>query len=272
MEADRFEDFVAAVNQRLASEPGEEARVLAVRALLTKALADPEFVLSCLRRVTDLMEERPKSWPAAPVHANAELDYSVRMIYWPPRYANNPHQHRTWTVTGVFHNRLEVSIYRLDGARPVREKSFACGRSEVGYIFSPCVHSISNPTPAPSASLHIFSAYLANAAGLEGDEGKHTVWFPSPRPGEINKGATRRALTTHIEILRGIPGAESLALLDRAFDLGDLTVKLHSIKAMCEMNFKHAAQKLERVSAYYPEPARSELRAIGERVMRTQGK
>ena len=128
-----------------------------------------------------------------------------------------------------------------------------------------------NPTDAPSASLHVFSAYTADAAGLEGDEGQHTVWFPSPRTGEVNRGATRRALATHVEILKDMPCEESLALLDRAYDLGDLGVKLQSIKAMCGMDSGRAAQKLERVSAYYPEPARSELLAISERVMRARG-
>lgn len=271
----RFDTFINSVNHCLRSASHEQMRVLALRSLLSLSLSEEDFVLSCLDRAMSSMSPNPRSWHNPALHSDVELDYSIRMIYWPPEYTNNPHQHNSWTVTGVLHNKINVTIYLPDktaesGLRI--EKSFACGRGEVGYIYSPCIHSITNPANTPSVSLHIFSAFLANAIhndNLDGGDSRQTIWYPSPLKGDIVKGIARRALTTHVEILKQIQRPESLALLDRAFDLGDLPVKLASIKAMCRFDNKHAAHKLNEVSMFYSEPLQSELIALSDRIVQS---
>lgn len=270
----RFDTFINSVDHCLRSTSHEQMRVLALRSLLSLSLREEDFVLSCLDRAMSSMGPNTRSWHNPALHSDVELDYSIRIIYWPADYTNNPHQHNSWTVTGVLHNRINVTIYLPDkttesGLRI--EKSFACGRGEVGYIYSPCIHSITNPTNTSSVSLHIFSAILANAIpndNLE-SESKQTIWYPSPLKGDIVKGIVRRALLTHIEILKHIHCPESLALLDKVFDLGDLPVKLASIKAMCRFDNKHAAHKLNEVSMFYSEPLRSELNALSDRIVQS---
>lgn len=271
-----FEIFIESVNDCVRSRAKEEARVLALRALLADSLSQEEFVLSCLERVMQSMGSAV--WHNPPLFSNADLDYSVRMIYWPSNYSNNPHQHRSWTVTGVFHNKLKITIYNLDNSTESglrAERSFVCGRGEVGYINSPCIHSITNPSDSPSASLHIFSALLANAASeqvLEGNEDFQTIWYPSPVKGDIVKGVGRRALLAHIEILKRIHLPAAVTLLDRVFELGDLSVKLASIKVLCEFDTDHAARKLSAVAGSYSEPLRSELIGLSQRVLSSKEK
>ena len=271
-----FDSFIKSVDDCLGSDSREQVRVLTLRELLSDFLTQEDFVLSCLERVTDSIGPCPEVWNNPPLFSNVDLDYSIRMIYWPPNYSNNPHQHNSWTVTGVFHNKLKVTLYVLDNTTESGlsvEKSFVCGRGEVGYIYSPCIHSITNPSDIPSASLHIFSALLANAAseqGVEGNENKQTIWYPSPLKGEILKGVAQRALMAHIDILRHIHCPQSLTLLDRIFELGDLSVKIASIKALCGFDTEHAARKLSEVSMLYSEPMRSELIALSHRVLKSR--
>ncbi len=272
-----FDKFINSVDDCIRSGPDEPGRVLALRTLLTDALRTDEFVLACLDRVMDFMNPDAGVWMNPPLFSNADLDYSVRMIYWPPNYSNNPHQHNSWTVTGVLHNKLAVRIYAPDNNADCQlriERSFVCGVGEVGYIYSPCIHSITNPSDTSSVSLHIFSALVANRSdddGAEGDDHKQTVWYPAPMKGEILKGAFRRALTTHIKILANKTTAESVALLDKVFELGDLSVKLACIKALCRLDAEHAARKLTMVSNAYSEPLRSELISISKRVLKGSG-
>lgn len=273
MMSSSFDNFITSVDDCLGSDLPEQAQVLTIRSLLASFLVQEDFVLSCLERVMNSMGPGLNAWNNPPLLSNVDLDYSVRMIYWPPNYSNNPHQHNSWTVTGVFHNELKVAIYVPDKTTESGlgvEKSFVCRRGEVGYIHSPCIHSITNPSDIPSASLHVFSALSANATseqGLEGNENKQTVWYPSPLKGEILKGVAQRALMAHIEILKHIQSPKSLDLLDKTFELGDLSVKLASIKAMCGLDATLAARKLSAVSKLYPEPLRSDLIALSQRVL-----
>jgi len=270
--SNHFDSFINSVNDCLRSDAREHTRVLAVRQLLADALGQEDFILACLERVMDSMDPSVRTWNNPPLFSNVDLDYSIRMIYWPTNYSNNPHQHNSWTVTGVFHNELKVTIFVPDNSTESglrNEKSFVCGRGEVGYIYSPCIHSITNPTDLPSVSLHIFSALQANALAQiwEGNESKQTIWYPSPLKGEILKSGAQRALLAHIEILKCIQLPGSLTLLDGVFELGDLSVKLATIKALCGLDAERAARKLSTVSALYSEPLRSELKDLSQRVL-----
>jgi len=274
MSGNEFESFVSSVDRTLRSTSIVRDRARTVCALLTQALSQEQFKLDCIERAMSTMNETLVTWRNPPIYRDQELDYRIRMIYWPPHYENNPHEHNTWTVTGVLHNRMDTIVYRWGERTEVRtlvvEKKFAGEPGHVGYIVPPCIHNVANPADSVSVSLHIFSglgATVGEDASAEDFEPMGTIWYPSPRKGEIVKGIARRALIAHTEILAQIPGQRSLTLLDRIFDLGDVSVKLASVKAMSRIDIKHTARRLDALSTVSPEPARSKLQRLSTKLL-----
>lgn len=273
-----FERFQHAVQAELRGDAPVPDRVRAVRARLTEALSGDEFVLDCVQRVTDGMETPLSRWRNPPIHEDRDLAFVVRMIYWPPRYENNPHRHETWTVTGVVLNRLRVATYRLEEEAPdgrlEEEKSLECSEGQVGYILPPCIHSISNASDANAISIHLFSGSPAQRGPGEEDhpaEPSDTVWYPAPRKGDIVRGAASRALMGHCELLERIGTPRAVDLLDRTFALGDRAVRLRSVKAMSRAAPMLAAERVHALAAECNEPARGELARLGERLMIAAG-
>jgi predicted metal-dependent enzyme (double-stranded beta helix superfamily) len=268
--------LIAAVDERVRSSQTERGRVMGTRAILVDALRREDFLLDCVECILVTMSRLLAGWANPPLHANLELDYAIRLLYWPPHYENNPHQHNSWTVTGVLHNQIRVTTYDLcPGASPVGlsvAKSFECAAGEVGSILSPCIHSVSNPTPSVSVTLHVFSGLAANSGVSEGDEEsdpKRTVWYPSPLKGRFHRDVVPRALTANLAILSRITGRRSTALLEKVFDLGDTRIKLASVKALCGRDVASAACRLAQLSELCPEPDRSRLSDLSHKLAST---
>jgi hypothetical protein len=268
-----FVALVAAVGQRLQPELTQRDQVLAVRGLVSDALRVDGFVLDCVELVLDSMSDATVPWRNPPIFTDTEHNYSIRLVYWPPRYANNPHEHRSWTVTGNIHNRLDVLTYRWGVPGDIDtlqvEKTLITRAGEVGYILPPCIHSVVNASDSVAASFHVFSGLGesdGNDAGAEDFGSTQTIWYPSPRKGEILRGARSRALLTTLDILVRIPGARSLALLDRIFQLGDARVQLASVKAMSRFDVGLAAERLIGLSDSSTGDTRARFNQVGLRL------
>lgn len=259
---DRFtDDFARALDDAVCSAPDETTRVRAVRAVVLRALADEQLVLDLIERVMATMQ-RGVAWVPPVLYQNERLDYAVRMIYWPPRYANHPHQHNSWTVTGVVCNELEVSLYQLDPVgQPVTDRDIHCCVGEVGYIASPCIHSIANPTDRPSASLHVFSD-VYGADHPDAGRSRATVWYPSDRCGDIATNAMQRALAVHVALLDGIRGERATSLLDVACGLARRKVALDAIKVLWNRDRQMAASRLGSLAEESPDDAQLQRLAI----------
>jgi len=273
-----FARFVAAVGEQIGTSASDPDQVLAVRRLLTDALQVEGFVLDCVEIVLDSLSDRTRPWRNPPIFVDAQHDYAIRIIYWPPRYANNPHEHRRWTVTGNIHNRLDVLTYAWGIPGDVDslhvERTIVTQAGEVGYILPPCVHSVVNPAAMLAASFHIFSGLTdrdGKDAGAEDFGSSLTTWYPTPRKGDILRGVRSRALATNIEILERFPGPRSLQLLDETFKSGDARIQLASVKAMCRIDVEHAARRAMTLAEVVPEPARAELSRIGQQLLAASG-
>src|SRR5258708_6296559 len=83
---------------------------------LKRSVSMDDFRLSCIEQMLNSIytsNNEGKPWSAPDLIKNNELNYSVRVIFWPMFYENNPHQHKTWSVTGIFHNDLNIHTYTL---------------------------------------------------------------------------------------------------------------------------------------------------------------
>ena len=102
-----LEEFYKSINEALTSNDDILIKLRTLRDITQSSLQINAFRLHCLESVLNTIDnwkDQEKPWNAPPIYFNEKLNYSIRLIFWPAFYENNPHKHKTWSVTGVFHN------------------------------------------------------------------------------------------------------------------------------------------------------------------------
>lgn len=251
MLARSLDEFVDALEPTLDHGEYSAKSLERARSSLTEALRSPAFIMDIVGRVLDSIAAGGDDWRNPPLAIRPDRGLRVHAIYWPPKFANPPHRHDTWTLAGVFYNRLNITTYRTDrqtAEAPGVERQIEAHCGEVGYLRPPCIHSFSNPTARPAASLHIFSSAqpLNPLPERSGSERKTT---PSTGPVGPSGKPAARALSTNVAILSQWVDPGVFALLDRSFQMGDPNVKLAAVKAMCRLDPSRGARRLESLAS-----------------------
>jgi hypothetical protein len=251
----------------LAHERAESVEALArgVRTALREHILSPGFQLDCLERMlsSPALADPELMWGNPPIHADRRLNYQFRMFFWGPGYANSPHRHNTWSVTGVLHDQCSVFIYAAAGGPGSDPESFVVERrivaraGEVGYLLPGCTHSVGNPGDSISATLHVFS----DSRDVEQRQ-KDTIWYPTRRARGGFKDGRFRALRGSVEMLAKIQSPRSLELLDRILQVGWPRIRLACIRAMTAVDPPHALSRRGEFYALLPASSHEELGAV----------
>jgi predicted metal-dependent enzyme (double-stranded beta helix superfamily) len=215
-----------------------------LRDLLTESLRSDEFRINCIEELLNTIpKDMDTPWSVPAFFYHEQLKYSVRMIFWPAFYENNPHEHKTWSVTGVFSNFLSISTYELlsDLKRLKRDRVFDAIAGQVGYLVPGCIHSVKNPTHELSGSIHIF-----NNIDYSNPE-ENAIWYPAPRKYNLTKGLVERALTVCLIVLRDIKQERTLKIIQRIYNIGSIPIKLLAIQAMYSFNRGCAKEYFEKL-------------------------
>jgi hypothetical protein len=167
------------------------------------------------------------------------LKYSVRVIFWPAFNDNNPHEHKTWSITGILHNELDINIYEMleNPKRLKKQRTILASVGEVGYLIPGCIHNICNSPHDLSVSLHIFN----NILSIDRPE-ENAIWYPSPRKHNLIKGAVDRALLSCLSIASNIRNEKSLNIIERIYSHLPLSLKLNAISSMYLIDSSFARQ------------------------------
>jgi hypothetical protein len=195
------------------------------------------------------------------------------VFHWVPGLTNTPHRHDYWTVTGVLHNNLHFHTFQLapDQKTLIPDKTIDAWAGDVGYICTPCIHNVANPSRAPSLSLHIFNHPGSAEGGVELVEFALEGTQPQPgsRPVPTPTGVGREALlSVCAAMLAQAPGVTIMPMLDRIFALGGARAKLAAVKAMCAIDPSHAAERARAMSGQIEGPLSDRLRRVSEAVLR----
>jgi predicted metal-dependent enzyme (double-stranded beta helix superfamily) len=241
----RLAEFSSRLAHAVATGEDQSASVRHVRDILANALADSEFSIDCAEASIKTIAASANSvWTNPPLIENESQEYSVRLMYWPPKFSNSPHEHTFWTVTGVFSNALTFSTYRrrsTDTPQLELEKEIRAVRGEVGYILPPCIHRVANESSLPSISFHIFSGPKLTRGSYE--RGR-TTWYASSGQPEPRILTVSHAVDALISVLVSFPSERCLDILDQAFYLPDLPTRLYCAKAIGRRDPKRAALRL----------------------------
>jgi hypothetical protein len=135
-------------------------QVVGIQDFLSAALQGEDFALACLERDLGRAEAPAGGTDLTPFYKHPQSCVQVALGYWAPGSSAGPHEHSDWTVTAVFHNRLEVTTFDWEIARSERRLQrrhvFPALRGRVGRIYDHGLHDPRNPTGDWTISLHVF--------------------------------------------------------------------------------------------------------------------
>ena len=235
--------FYSSIDTILESDQELSAKLHEMRNLLMSIIQENEFRLECIEDILDTMDQwqdQEKPWGAPPIFYHEKLKYSIRIIFWPAFYENNPHEHKTWGITGVFHNKLNINTYEMltNPTRLKKERTITAQEGEVGYLLPGCIHNVNNISHELSASFHIFN----NVADINHPE-DNAIWYPSPRRHNLSQGLLERALLVCLLVVSEIKHPKSQLILDRIYAKSSLFLKLYSINAMFDFDRVYAKNR-----------------------------
>jgi len=244
--------------------------VHAVRPIVGSAMLDERFVLECAEATTDkaarcLLEGAPYE----PLHIEHGRCWRMALFLWDPGFTNAPHQHNTWSVSGVMHNRLDVALYQRDAASQTLNPTqrFVAARGQTGFLVPPCIHALGNPdTTAPSVTLHVF-----NDSEDRAQRANDTLWFDD----EVNPldfyrdpaRPSRRNLQTVLVLLKALARPAPAGLLARIFELGDARIRLEAYKQLVRADLATALACGDRLAASLGPQDRSRFMQLHQRLL-----
>ncbi len=267
----RLDDLMQLMTRLDLGEPGVRPRrppreeLDRLQDALAAGLAGPDFALDCIEAdLRTWREWEASGWKGrkAPIGAIPELGITVVMFFWPPGEASQPHEHTSWTMSAVFHNRLEVTTFHWDRAvearRLEKRNVFAAEVGRVGYVYDPCIHSPRNRSDGWATSIHIYNAddvavlekQVGPIEGLESadddtaDRARHEA-----RPPAVFEYVRQCTYRVHADALRRFPSARTVEVLESLWRLGDAATRDTAVDSMRAVATHDADERIRRLRA-----------------------
>jgi hypothetical protein len=229
----RLRDLLDLMERLDLGEPGTPRRpprenLDALRDALARGLADADFRLDCIEHDLAAWREWERSgWRGLkpPIVRLPDRGLLVKMFYWRPGEVCPPHEHTSWTLSAVFHNRLEVMTYHWDRAlterRLERRSQFIAEPGRAGYIYDPAIHSPRNTFASGAISFHVYNTdddpvlekQVGPIEGLTTYDGSAAM-LP-PRTPEFLLRVRQTVLRLHSEAAGLIPCARTQDVLEQ---------------------------------------------------------
>jgi len=252
--------FLAEVVKCVSKAPNDYSAARSAKAWMQHVLLREDFICSLGEFLIGQLHSNEPGWRLRPLPLPSESPICVRLLVWPPRYANLPHEHRAWTVAGVLLNHLEGKVFDRapEALDPKVIYSFGGGEGEVGILDPPCIHQLSNPTNAITASLHIFSF----AGGTHPDD-HHDDDDLQDR---YSIGVRERLELALVEILGRSKSVQASHLLNELFECGSPRTKLAICQAGARKQPLETAQRLARLAEFADPSGAMRLRSLSVRI------
>ncbi|MCD5361244.1 hypothetical protein [Chromobacterium aquaticum] len=238
-----FAEFALRLHDRLQLYSDQDKMSRAASDELRDALSSANFRIDCVERALLSMANGRHGWTNPPIFTDVTAGFVVRLLYWPAKYVGDIHTHNFWTVTGVLNNEITVVKYSKTNTSELQEVNRYYGKvGDVGYITPPCTHQAINETQTPSVTIAVF-----HRRHLISRDIPEVEWVERSNEERYSKGIYDRALRAHIFILDQHPGDRSLQLLDEAYDLAPIGLKLLATKAIAKHRPEVALKRLEEI-------------------------
>ena len=138
-----LESFVA--DCRRASADGVDPQK-AVQDIMARAMSNPEAVLEAVGE--------PQKGGIRTLFRSVEL--TVLDIVWSPLMQLLPHEHRMWSVIGIYTGREDNIFWQRQDDRLAAVRATALARGNVVALPYDVIHSVNNPIERLTGAIHIY--------------------------------------------------------------------------------------------------------------------
>jgi hypothetical protein len=264
----RLRDLIQLMERLDLGEPGAPRRPARenledLGKALTRALEDADFRLDCIEHdLAAWREWEASGWSGMkpPIATIPDLGFFVMMFFWPPGEVSPAHEHTSWTMSAVFHNRLQVMTYdwrrAVDERRLAQKNVFTAEPGRVGYIYDPAIHSPRNTTSTGTTSFHIYNSddgpVLEKQVGpIEGlaSYDKTSDDDVPVRPSSLFVRVRQEVLRAHAEAALRFPSPRTLSILESIHVPGDPTTRAAVAHSLRTLDPHGADARLARLSS-----------------------
>ncbi|MBJ9739618.1 hypothetical protein I5523_08180 [Acinetobacter oleivorans] len=226
------------INNTIKSSKDISELVSLVRETVAEAVVDQVFIRECvdytLRNVDNFMITGNYS----PLYVDSKNNWRMALFLWNPKSENEPHQHNTWSVSGVVHNQLEVKLFDKKDGNVIEKSVLHAQEGQTGYLIPPCIHALRNPSEKNfTVTLHVFCD-----SELIEQRNYDTIWFGEndPRINPNPKSRVVRDLMSCLLLIGKLATAIQFPLLEKVFFLGNVSVKLAVYKRMVVLDLNNS--------------------------------
>ena len=138
-----LESFVS--DCRRANADGVDAQG-AVQDVVARAISNPDAVLEAVGE--------PRKGGIQTLFRSAEL--TVLNIVWSPLMQLMPHEHRMWSVIGIYTGREDNIFWQRRDGRLSAAQAAALARGNVVALPRDVIHSVNNPIEKLTGAIHIY--------------------------------------------------------------------------------------------------------------------
>lgn len=180
-----FNTLTDDITQIVHLENNIEKKVRDIQVLVKSSIKKDGFILDAIELLLNNLENMSyDDWKKLIAYNHPKNLYSIRFILWPAYYSNNPHQHKTWSITAVIENIINVYAYKwennVENTVLIKDRQFTGKTKEVGFLLPKCIHKLENPSSKPTLTMHIFNNLDQVTTGNE-----NAIWFPSPEKNNL---------------------------------------------------------------------------------------
>lgn len=118
----------------------------AIRELVAAAVADPAGVMAALGE--------PAHAGLTPLHRSPGL--TVINFVWAPCMSLMPHNHRMFSVVGIYAGREDNVFWRRSGSAIEATGARSLGRGDVATLDRDAIHSVLNPIGKQTCAIHVY--------------------------------------------------------------------------------------------------------------------
>jgi predicted metal-dependent enzyme (double-stranded beta helix superfamily) len=156
---DALGDFVDSVELVIRQVQEPKDTVLAIEPLLRCLVTDPDWLKEKYRRAI-----RSKAYAQYLLYRPADHAFSVVSFVWNPGQGSPIHDHCTWGVIGQYEGEEEESRFRITDNHLERIAVVLARPGDVSHVYPPSrdIHQITNHSPKPTISVHIYGGDIGS--------------------------------------------------------------------------------------------------------------
>jgi predicted metal-dependent enzyme (double-stranded beta helix superfamily) len=154
-----IQSFVEAC--RRANQEAAADRQAAIKDVVSRAMSEPRSVLAAVGE--------PQQGGIQTLYRSADL--TVLNIVWAPLMQLLPHEHKMWSVIGIYSGREDNIFWERQQARIAATRAAALSTGDVVTLPLDVVHSVANPIEQLTGAIHIYGGDFFATPRSEWDPG-----------------------------------------------------------------------------------------------------